>query len=82
MSKDASQKSRDVAEVFHLRLVNFLKTGDPDSAGEMTTLIKWKAYDSNDRAVLRIGSYTGVEEFKLKEKLSKLEEIFFGSEKK
>lgn len=82
MSKDASQKSRDVAEVFHLRLVNFLKTGDPDSAGAMSTLIKWKTYDSNDRAVLRIGSYTGVEEFKLKEKLSKLEEIFFGSEKK
>ena len=82
MSKDASQKSRDVAEVFHLRLVNFLKTGDPDSAGAMSTLIKWKSYDSNDRAVLRIGSYTGVEEFKLKEKLSKLEEIFFGSEKK
>jgi len=48
----------------------------------MSTLIKWKAYDSTDNAVLRIGAYTGVEEFKLKDKLSQLEEIFFGSEKK
>lgn len=82
LPKDASEKTKDVAEVFHLRLVNFLKTGDPNSDGTMSTLIKWKAYDSNDNAVLRIGSYTGVEEFKLKEKLAKLEEIFFGSEKK
>jgi para-nitrobenzyl esterase len=79
LSKDASDKSRDVAEVFHLRLVNFLKTGDPNSDGAMNTLIKWKSCDSTDNAVLRIGAYTGVEEFKLKEKLTKLEEIFFGS---
>ncbi len=79
LGKDASDKSKDVAEVFHLRLVNFLKTGDPDSDGAMSTLIKWKPYDTNDNAVLRIGSYTGVEEFKLKEKLTKLEEIFFGT---
>jgi para-nitrobenzyl esterase len=59
--------------------VNFLKTGDPNSDGAMSTLIKWKSYDSTDNAVLRIGAYTGVEEFKLKEKLTKLEEIFFGS---
>lgn len=78
LPNNASDKTKDVAEVFHLRLVNFLKTGDPNSDGSMSTLIKWKPYDSNDSAVLRIGSYTGIEEFKLKEKLSKLEEIFFG----
>lgn len=81
LPQDASDKTRDVAQVFHMRLLNFLKTGDPNSDGSKNTLIKWKTYDTTDSAVLRIGSYTGVEEFKLKDKLLKLEEIFFGSQK-
>ncbi len=77
LPKDASDKQKDIAQVFHMRLVNFMKTGDPNYDGNMRTLIKWTPYNTEDNAVLRIGSYTGIEPFKLKDRLDKLEKIIF-----
>ena len=64
----ASEEEYLVAATMNRLFVNFIKNGDPSTAK-----ISWPVYDKDEARVLRIGSKTEVEQFKLKDRLLKLE---------
>ncbi len=75
LPENATDKQRDVSKVMHMRLVNFIKTGDPNFDGSSKTLINWPPYESEHRMVLKIGSFTHIEPFALEERLTRLEKL-------
>jgi len=74
---NASNTDKDISEIFHMRVVNFIKTGNPNTDGENQTLISWPLYNIQDRAVLKIDVFSGIEKLEDYERLNSLEQIFF-----
>ena len=77
LPKNSSSMQKDIATVFHTRLVNFIKTGDPNTDGVKTTLLKWPKYDNEKHYVFKVDTFSTVEKYELLERLDALEQIIF-----
>ncbi|NLK85127.1 MAG: carboxylesterase family protein, partial [Aeromonadales bacterium] len=56
---------------------NFIKTGDPNTDGVKTTLLKWPKYDNEKHYVFKVDTFSTVEKYELLERLDALEQIIF-----
>lgn len=81
MSFQPCQKVRKryekVSDNMHQRFVNFIKTGDPNFNGKSMTPIRWPLYNERSPKVYKIDKLPYVENFKLKDRLDKLEELLY-----
>ncbi|MCI6938991.1 MAG: carboxylesterase family protein [Succinatimonas hippei] len=75
-----SQKQKMVASVFHKKLVNFIKSGDPNKEDQKSYPIDWPKYTKNSPNVFRLDKISGIEELKIKDRLEKLEKIIYEGE--
>lgn len=73
----ALKDMKTVSSNMHQRFVNFIKTGDPNFNGRTRTPIRWPLYSEKSPKVYRIDTFPYVETFKLKDRLTKLEEILY-----
>lgn len=77
LQKNATKTQRQVADVFHRRVVNFIKTGNPNTDGNTEEKIIWNTYEENNSSVFRISDRQHMEAFKLKDRLEILESELF-----
>lgn len=80
LSNESSNEQKDIAKITHMRFVNFIKTGDPNSDGSNKTFLTWPKYDTKDKAVFKINTLSGIEKFNLFDKLEMLEKEIFKDE--
>lgn len=77
LPEGAVKEAKNVSDNMHKRFVNFIKTGDPNFNGKTVTPIRWPLYSEKSPKVYRIDTLPYVETFKLRDRLSKLEEILY-----
>ena len=77
LQKDATQTQRQVAAEFHKRVVNFIKTGNPNTDGNTEENTIWNTYEKNNATVFRISDKQHMETFMLKDRLDILESELF-----
>lgn len=75
-----SENQKKVASVFHKKLINFIKSGDPNKEETKSYPIDWPEYTRKSPKVFRFDKFSGIEELKIKERLEKLEKIIFDGE--
>ena len=77
LQKDATQTQRQVAAAFHRRVVNFIKTGNPNTDGIIEEKTIWSTYEKNNSSVFRISDSQHMEPFTIKDRLDVLESEMF-----
>ena len=75
-----SENQKKVASVFHKKLINFIKSGDPNKEETKSYPIDWPEYTRKSPKVFRFDKFSGIEELKIKDRLEKLEKIIFDGE--
>ena len=77
LPEGAQKDMKKVSDNMHQRFVNFIKTGDPNFNGKSMTPIRWPLYNERSPKVYKIDKLPYVENFKLKDRLDKLEELLY-----
>ena len=77
LPEGAQKDMKNVSDNMHQRFVNFIKTGDPNFNGKSMTPIRWPLYNERAPKVYKIDKLPYVENFKLKDRLDKLEELLY-----
>lgn len=80
LSKESSSEQKDIAQITHMRFVNFIKTGNPNFDGKNSTFLTWPKYDKENKAVFKINTLSGIEKFTIFDKLERLEKEIFKEE--
>ena len=75
-----SENQKKISSIFHKKLVNFIKTGDPNKEETKTYPIDWPLYTRKSPNVFRFDKISGIEELKIKDRLEKLEKIIYDGE--
>ena len=77
LPEGAQKDMKNVSDNMHQRFVNFIKTGDPNFNGKSMTPIRWPLYNERSPKVYKIDKLPYVENFKLKDRLDKLEDLLY-----